>query len=206
MLGCLAIFSSVQTPGYAQDGIDWVFQTVDSAGDVGLFNSLAFDTSGGPAISYDDYRNGDLNFAYDRNNDGDFDDAGEIITVDSHFSVGRYTSLAFGTGPAISYHNAFNMDLKFARYSPTHTWSFHAPGFFPRHLPDNYTGQVMLADLDPATIPDEVQGVWWYDGPVLEWKFWVPGVGGELTTLGGGHTYDYNVLVTGACDWEIQLP
>ena len=67
-------------------------------------------------------------------------------------------------------------------------------------------GQVVLADLDCLYVPDCVQGVWWFDGPALEWKFWVPGVGGELTTLGGGHTYNYSVLVTGACDWEIPMP
>jgi len=33
-------------------------------------------------------------------------------------------------------------------------------GFFPKHLPDSYTRQVMLASPDPATIPPEVQGVW----------------------------------------------
>ena len=36
-------------------------------------------------------------------------------------------------------------------------------GFFARHLPDSHNGQVMLASLDPATIPPEVQGVWRYD-------------------------------------------
>lgn len=85
-------------------------------------------------------------------------------------------------------------------------WSFHGPGFFPKHLPDAYTGQVVLANLDPATIPAEVQGVWWYYGHALEWWFWVPGVGGDLTILGGGHSYDYQVLVTGPCEWEIPLP
>ena len=88
----------------------------------------------------------------------------------------------------------------------THTWEFHAAGFFPKHLPDSYTGQAVLADLDPATIPAQVQGIWWYDSAALEYGFWVPGVGGDLTSLGGGHTYNYEVLVTGACEWEIPLP
>lgn len=83
------------------------------------------------------------------------------------------------------------------------TWTFLAAGFFPKHLPDVYTGQIVLADLDPADIPAQVQGVWWYDGLARSWDFWVPSVGGELATLGGGHTYDYLVLVTGECEWEI---
>lgn len=85
--------------------------TVDS--DAGQYNSLAFGPLG-PAISYQDGTNGLLKFAYDRNNDGDFSDAGEIITVDSVGISGVYTSLAFGSGPAISYKETGSQDLKFA--------------------------------------------------------------------------------------------
>ena len=87
----------------------------------------------------------------------------------------------------------------------THTWTFHTAGFFPSHLPDSYTEQIVLANL--GTIPGEVQGVYWYDCNAIEWKFWAPGAPGTtLTTLGGGHTYDYMVTVTGDCDWEVPLP
>lgn len=84
-----------------------------------------------------------------------------------------------------------------------HTWVFHAPGFYPKHLPDGYSGLVVTSELD--TPPIEVQGVWWFDPIALEWIFWVPGVGGELTIL-TGQFHDYVVLVTGACEWEITLP
>ena len=87
-----------------------------------------------------------------------------------------------------------------------HTWRFTAAGFFPKHLPDAYTGEVVLADLDLADIPDEVQGVWYYDDLAAEWIFWIPGVGGDLLVLEGGLIADYNVLVSGACDWTIPLP
>jgi len=56
------------------------------------------------------------------------------------------------------------------------TWSFCAPGFFPKHLPDSYYGYSELASIDLGTIPDEVQGVYWYDCNAVEWKFWAPGV------------------------------
>ena len=86
-----------------------------------------------------------------------------------------------------------------------HTWRFTAAGFFPKHLPDAYTGEVVLADLDLADIPDEVQGVWYYDDLVAgEWIFWIPGIGGSLTALVGGT--DYSVSISGPCRWVIPLP
>ena len=88
----------------------------------------------------------------------------------------------------------------------SHTWTFTAAGFFARHLPDTYSGTVVLGDLVLADIPTEVQGVYYYDPAIPGYTFWVPGVGGTLTTLGGGHTYDYQVAVIGACSWVIPLP
>ena len=84
-------------------------------------------------------------------------------------------------------------------------WSFCKSGFFPKHLPDSYTGHVLLADL--VDVPSEVQGVYWYDCNAMEWLFWAPGAPGcTLPILGGGHTYDFMVALTGSCDWEIPLP
>ena len=88
----------------------------------------------------------------------------------------------------------------------SHAWTFYAAGFFSQHLPDTYMGTVVLGDLVLADIPTEVQGVYYYDPVLLAYTFWVPGVGGDLTTLGGGHTYDYQVVVTAACVWTIPLP
>lgn len=88
----------------------------------------------------------------------------------------------------------------------TCTWSFSAAGFFPKHLPDAYTGEVVLADLVLADIPAEVQGVWYDDAGT--WIFWMKGAPdpGDLLVLQGGLLADYNVLVSGACDWIIPLP
>jgi uncharacterized repeat protein (TIGR01451 family) len=91
--------------------------TIVDSGFVGEYTSLAFDSSERLAISYRDRGNSALNLAYDRNNDGDFLDANEIIIVDSDGYVGMYSSLAFDSvgNPAISYSEDFpTYDLKFA--------------------------------------------------------------------------------------------
>lgn len=86
--------------------------------------------------------------------------------------------------------------------SPTQAWAFSSAGFFPKHLSDSYIGDVLLTDL--LDVPSEVQGIYTYDGN--EWLFWAPGVPGcTLATIGGGHTYDYMVSVTGPCEWEMLL-
>jgi len=86
--------------------------------------------------------------------------------------------------------------------SPTQTWVFSSAGFFPKHLSDSYTGDVLLTDL--LDVPSEVQGIYTWDGN--NWLFWAPGAPGcTLTTIGGGHTYDYLVSATGPCEWEMLL-
>ena len=86
--------------------------------------------------------------------------------------------------------------------SEPHNWDFCSAGFFAKHLPDGYIGEVVLADI--IDIPPEVQGVYWHDGD--QWLFWGPGAPGcTLTTLGGGHTFDYMVAVTNSCEWDIPL-
>jgi len=114
LLGCFSLVLSAQATAYAQCATDWTCQTVDSSGDVGEYTSLAFDADGRPAISYFDDTNDTVKLAYDRNDDGDFLDTNEIITVDNNGDVGSYSSLAFGTGPVISYYDSENGDVKLA--------------------------------------------------------------------------------------------
>jgi hypothetical protein len=87
--------------------------TVDSAGDVGEFASLAV-VDGRPAIAYFDDTNNSLKYVLAGDATGS--SWGIPVTVDSAGTVGWYTSLAVVDGrPAIAYLDHTNEDLKYVR-------------------------------------------------------------------------------------------
>jgi hypothetical protein len=97
-------------------GLEWSLETVDTDGDVGIFCSIAVDSSGFPHISYCDGTNEHLKYA-------DKDSTGwHTAVVDTtSYVVGWYTSIALDAAgsPHISYFGSF--DLRYA-YMDSEGW------------------------------------------------------------------------------------
>ncbi|MDP1795362.1 MAG: hypothetical protein Q8K63_14585 [Acidimicrobiales bacterium] len=93
--------------------------TVDAAGVVGRYSSIAIGADGLPLISYYDATNGDLKVAHCVN----LACAGNVTTstVDSAGDVGQFSALTIGADGigVIAYFDATNGDLKVARCTAT---------------------------------------------------------------------------------------
>ena len=101
----------------------WQIETVDGPDVVGIYTSLALDSSGYPHISYIDESNMNLKYAFWNGS------SWEIETVD-HFSgivlLGSFTSLALDSSgnPHISYHYHWYYDLKYVPFDSNLRYAF----------------------------------------------------------------------------------
>jgi hypothetical protein len=88
-------------------------RTVDSAGNVGLYTSIAIGNDGMPVISFHDTTNGYLKVAHC--NDV-YCSSATISTLDSLYDVGRYSSITIGSDgmPIISYYDTTHGFLRVA--------------------------------------------------------------------------------------------
>jgi hypothetical protein len=137
--------------------------------------SLAFDTSGNPAISYHDNTNHDLKYASYNGS------SWNTTIVDSTGVVGQLSSFAFDASgnPAISYMDYNNMGIKYASFNGT-TWN--------TTIVDSSTG-----GFDPSLAFDPISGnpsIAYSDSPNLKYTSF-NGSTWNTTTVdssGGSHT------------------
>jgi hypothetical protein len=97
------------------DGAGWAVSTIDATGDVGRYSSVAISNTGQWSVAYENSSTGQYKFAR-RNANGTW--SAQVVDDDTRIG-GGYVSLAYDTAnrPAFSYYDAFNADLKFARFN-----------------------------------------------------------------------------------------
>jgi len=106
--------------------------------------------------------------------------------------------LATKNGPDEGFFGLANQIVNLEVLTSIATWTIPNSGIFPRHLPDTFTGTIVLDTLIP---PTDIQGVYYENG-----TFWASGAPGcTLSHLEGGKVADYIIAATGACEWEIPL-
>ena len=95
----------------------WYIEAVDFESEVGDYSSIVLDTEDRPHISYRDWTNAGLKYAY-------FDGARwHNSTIDADGNVGKYSSIAMDSMGCfhVSYFDGNNKDLKYA-YHDGNTW------------------------------------------------------------------------------------
>ncbi len=136
-----------------RDTAGWHIETVDSAGYVGTFNSLALNSAGNPGIAYSDDTNGHLKYAWHDTSGWHTETADSEVVIQGG-ATGTYPSLALdGSGnPRISYHEGMSGSsghygiLKYA-------WRNDAGWHTERVGSENFVGLDTSLALDSAGNP-----------------------------------------------------
>lgn len=92
----------------------WTLSLVDTGGDVGRYPSLALNpTTGRWAVAYEKTTTGEFRYAQQTKS------GWNLTVVDTTGDGGGFISLAFDSAnrPAFSYYDAYNANLKYARYN-----------------------------------------------------------------------------------------
>jgi hypothetical protein len=93
-------------------GDNWTIETVDSSSNVGEYNAIDLDSSGNPHISYFDFDNKRLKYAY-------WDGSAWTIRIADSVYVGEFSDLVIGNNGTndvahISYYDGLNGNTKYA--------------------------------------------------------------------------------------------
>jgi hypothetical protein len=101
----------------ANDGSEWTMTTLDEAGSIIWFSSIALDANDTPHIMFQDHANGALCYG---NLDGD---TWSFLTIDPEVGVGLWPSLAISSSgyPHVSYFDQTNIDLRYT-FNDKGTW------------------------------------------------------------------------------------
>jgi hypothetical protein len=101
-----------------KSGTTWLSETVDSAGDVGTFSSMALDSSGSPHIAYFDATNVVVKYAWLSDTIWLSETVDNIAQPSSRWQP-ISLDLDQADAPYISYYDANNGDLKLAHFNGT---------------------------------------------------------------------------------------